>query len=393
MGSLTGKMYPPTLILFLIYNVASSVKISPENDELFPSPRIVVLGAAGVGKSVFANSLFGRRSDYKPGDGKECFEGGLSIKGGKTKKACFEKDFFLGNESYGKITVVDTPGFGMGSLEEQESIETIVYELKRVEYVHTFAMLYKEDDTRSTEQRLAIFRLYRRIFGEAFLKNVIIVATHWRFSEGAEKNRKRKYGDLSWLEYQKNISKITGLKYADQLRAVYFEPKDLMDDESLYHKSDENLLKFFKMSKENEPFHCRDIEAVLSENAEQEKKIKDLQIKVQKLNEFEKCKNERTELEGQVKEYKEAKDDKIKTSQTKMIGLGIGCTVLGMVLGFLAFRYYKLNANYANYDDDDDDDLEQMGGKTSCLENNQTETEHQISNTEEENLTRSHESP
>ena len=71
----------------------------------FPSPRIVVLGAAGVGKSVFANSLFGRTSYYKPGDGKECFEGGLSIKGGKTKKACFEKDFFLGNESYGKVSL------------------------------------------------------------------------------------------------------------------------------------------------------------------------------------------------------------------------------------------------------------------------------------------------
>ena len=63
-----------------------------------------------------------------------------------------------------------------------------------------------------------------------------------------------------------------------------------------------------------------------------------------------------------------------------MIGLGIGCTVLGIVLGFLAFRYYKMNANNANYNDDgDDDDLEKMGGnkETSCLENTQTEAETQ----------------
>jgi len=33
MGSLTWKMYPPTLILFLLCNVASSVEITPENAE------------------------------------------------------------------------------------------------------------------------------------------------------------------------------------------------------------------------------------------------------------------------------------------------------------------------------------------------------------------------
>ena len=59
-----------------------------------------------------------------------------------------------------------------------------------------------------------------------------------------------------------------------------------------------------------------------------------------------------------------------------MIGLGVGCTVLGIVLGVLTFRYYKLNAS-SNYNDDDEEDLEQMGGnnETSRLENKQAATE------------------
>merc|ERR1711874_534915 len=156
MGSLSEKMYPQTLILFLLHSVASSVEIPPVNAQRYPSPRIVVLGTAGVGKSVFANALFNRSSEYKPPGPKKCFEGGLVEKGqsgGKTQEACIETGYFLGDESNGEITVVDTPGLGMNSLEELESTKTIVQKLKEVEYVHTFAMLYNSvGDNRPTRK-------------------------------------------------------------------------------------------------------------------------------------------------------------------------------------------------------------------------------------------------
>merc|ERR1712119_273096 len=356
MGSLTGKMYPPTLILFLLYNVASSVTIPPENAAEFPSPRIVVLGSAGVGKSVFANALLGRPYNYKNPAG-DCFEGGKvkaedAMKGkGRTRVACDQEGYFLGKEIYGNITVVDTPGLGMVSLEEQEATETIVKILKdRVKYVHTFAMLYKENDNRPSHERLAVFRHYSRIFGTAFLKNVIIVATHWRYDETSENERRASYeeeGYENWLDEQKSLSNMTALKYANELRAIYFSAKNFIPERlaDLRVKSDENLIKLWEMSKENDPFHCRDIEAVLSENAQQEE-----------------------DIEG-----------KIQTGQTKMIGLGIGCTVLGIVIGVFVFRYYKQSASKAHYndDDDDDEDLVQMEGnnETSRLEKNQVETE------------------
>merc|ERR1711874_3119 len=381
MGSLPGKMYPPTLILFLLYNAASSVKIPLDNADLYSSPRIVVLGSAGVGKSVFANALFNRPSDYIPEGKKKCFEGGLVVggKGGKTQEACAEKGYFL-NDTTKKITVVDTPGLGMRSFEEINSTETIVDELKHVAYVHTFAMLYKSTDMRPTRERQEVFKHYTRIFGPAFLKNVVIVATHWGYDAKAIKQREKNLKGRDWLEYQKEL--ITeGLDeeekgYVNELRAIYFEPKDLMTDESLYHKSDENLKRLYDMSVENEPFHCKDIKMVLDDWSEAQAIIKNLTEKNKELDEFHQCKVDRAELEGKLADYENKKDEKIQTSQTKMIGLGVGCTVLGIVLGALTFRYYKLNAS-SNYNDDDEEDLEQMGGnnETSRLENKQAATE------------------
>jgi len=273
----------------------------------------------------------------------------------------------------------------MVSLEEQEATETIVKILKdRVKYVHTFAMLYKENDNRPSHERLAVFRHYSRIFGTAFLKNVIIVATHWRYDETSENERRASYeeeGYENWLDEQKSLSNMTALKYANELRAIYFSAKNFIPERlaDLRVKSDENLIKLWEMSKENDPFHCRDIEAVLSENAQQEKEIEDLKNKVKKLDELEQCKTDRTECTEKLTKHEENIEGKIQTGQTKMIGLGIGCTVLGIVIGVFVFRYYKQSASKAHYndDDDDDEDLVQMEGnnETSRLEKNQVETE------------------
>jgi len=351
-------MYPPTLILFLLYNVASSVEIPEVNAKRYPGPRIVVLGTAGVGKSVFANALFNRSSDYKPPGTKKCFEGGLvdheNGNGGKTQEACIESGYFLGDEKNGEITVVDTPGLGMNSFEEQASTETIVQTLKAVEYVHTFAMLYKEGDNRATRERLAVFDHYNRIFGKKFLKNVIIVATHWGYEETSvhrrEKNLKEWNGD--WLKYQKQISGFDKLEYADELKAIYFEPWDLIHDDTLRYKSYDNLRKLHDLSLENEPFHCQDIEVVLDINSQNEIRIKNLTSELDILDDCRACKKEKVIAEKTSKE----KDVQIGKNQTKMIGLGIGSTILGIIIGFLTFRFYKMyKINNTKYDVDEED--------------------------------------
>merc|ERR1712038_476449 len=385
MGSLTGKMNPPTLlILLLLYNVASSVEIPTYNAERYPSPRIVVLGTAGVGKSVFANALFNRSSKYENPE-RECFEGGLvkdGKSGGKTTEACIQKGYFLDDTNY-EITVVDTPGLGMEKFEELASTKTIVAKLKEVEYVHAFAMLYKEEDNRKTAERLTVFEHYTNIFGSAFMKNVIIVATHWGYDEASVHQRQENLEGKDWLQYQKELSGFDKLKYGNDLEAIYFEPWNLVHNVSLRHKSYENLEYLYNWARQRDPFHCQDIEVAIPRLIEQEREIKEMREELKKLNELEQLKNKTRNLERDLKKYEDDITSGVKTSETKMIGLGIGCTVLGIVLGFLAFRYYKMNANNANYNDDDDDandDLEKMGGNketTSCLENTQTVAETQ----------------
>ena len=86
-----------------------------------PNPRIVILGALGVGKSSLANVLLGRDKNY---DGRRfdqgCFKvyGLQSNKTSVTKKTCHDSGPYLGNVQKGYITVVDTPGFGNNLQEE-----------------------------------------------------------------------------------------------------------------------------------------------------------------------------------------------------------------------------------------------------------------------------------
>jgi len=85
------------------------------NAKKYPSPRIVVLGTSGVGKSTFANALFNRSHNYKPPDFEEmkennesCFESSLTggeNGGGKTTKSCADIGYFLGDEKYGEVSL------------------------------------------------------------------------------------------------------------------------------------------------------------------------------------------------------------------------------------------------------------------------------------------------
>jgi len=269
----------------------------------------------------------------------------------------------------------------MQNAEELRSTKNIVQKLKEVEYVHAFAMLYKATDNRKSRDRLEIFNHYTNIFGSGFLKNVIIVATHWGWNEDAEykRNETGMGSQTDWLKHQKNLSQLNELKYADQLEAIYFEPWNLVRDPLLRHNTYDNLEKLYQWALKKEPFHCLDIEVVLPKYLALKNENERLRKENEALDEYEQCKKDRTECNEKLKKYEEDIGIKIQTGQTKMIGLGIGCTVLGIVIGVFIFRYYKLNASKVHYNDDDDDeeDLEQMGGntETSRLENNQTETE------------------
>ena len=128
------------------------VEIPKENAKKFAGPRIVILGATGVGKSSLANVLLGRDKNFN-GDGFDhgCFKvfGLRNDQSSVTKKTCYDTGRFLNSPSHDIITVIDTPGFGNNLAEEESTINSLVNVLKdEIKYVHAFIICFKQNDNR-----------------------------------------------------------------------------------------------------------------------------------------------------------------------------------------------------------------------------------------------------
>ena len=145
------------------------------NEETYPSPRIVILGATGVGKSSLANVLLGRDKNYQ---GKEFSNGCFRVSTGLdsiTKQTCADNGHWLGEIGSNTFTVIDTPGFGDKLVEEQKTIENLVTTLRdEIKSVHVFIIAFKQTDNRMTNSLRSMISLFEKMFGAKFWKNAIL---------------------------------------------------------------------------------------------------------------------------------------------------------------------------------------------------------------------------
>ena len=128
-------------------NTHNDIQVAVTNEFKYASPRIVILGATGVGKSSLANVLRGRPKNY---DGSNFTHGCFRVlglqKGGETvtKRTCPDQGPWLGDSRNEEFTVIDTPGFDNAlDEEEEETIDGLINVLKdEIKFVHAFVITF-----------------------------------------------------------------------------------------------------------------------------------------------------------------------------------------------------------------------------------------------------------
>jgi len=350
-------------VISLSANSILSVNIPDENAKTFPSPRIVILGPAGSGKSSLANALLGRLEGFRNiVDGKKCFEVGESGEDGrgKTSDVCAHKGHFLNKTNEPEITVVDTPGFGMRKDEEEETITKVVEALRdEVQYVNAFAIVLPRSANRESRALKNIINLYKSIFGPGFLRNVILVASFWGYSKDHQLER-GKTTEESWLAQQKSLFKnILG---ADDLEAVYYISRFNDKDEMQMRKFVSEMTKLKQFAENAEPFHCKDIVIALDEITKLEQRVEELAQKAANADLYQiylaKYENATTEL-AKLKDL----PDITTGSTNSLVGVALGCTTLGLVLGVFFVNCYKnMKSPETEVDTEESDDSDEESG-------------------------------
>ena len=199
-----------------------SFNVVVTNEEEYPSPRIIMIGETGVGKSSLANVLMGRdkKDDGSgwlnkaggslPGNG--CFKSDDSPDGKiLTTKTCSDTGHYLGKLSNPKVTIIDTPGFGDIDLEvEEATIDDLVSFLRdHVKFIHAFVIVINGGVApRLNRQLKTMLNLFTKMFGDDFWNNAIMEFSFWDFDQRIAEGRARKdppQTEEAWTDYMNVI--------------------------------------------------------------------------------------------------------------------------------------------------------------------------------------------
>ena len=116
-----------------------------------------------------ANVLLGRDKNYKGEEFENgCFHVSRRLVDSITKDTWADQGYWLGDRDKGRVTVIDTPGFGNKLVEEEETIEKLVTTLKEeIKYVDVFVIDFKQNENR-------MISLFDKMVGHKFWDNLIL---------------------------------------------------------------------------------------------------------------------------------------------------------------------------------------------------------------------------
>lgn len=340
----------------------AKVKVTNEDD--YASPRIIILGATGVGKSSLANVLRGRDKNW-PGNDPEtgCFRvWGLEHRTTAiTRATCQSQERWLGTGDM--FTIIDTPGFG-DSLENEEShIDNLVTALRdKIRYIHAFVIAFKQQDNRMSKSLRSMIGLFQKMFGDKFWENAILEATHWNYGERAERIRNETQPPITESHWSHQFNRLFAEEYHLQkpLPSVfidtYYDPRNPKED----RKFTENTDKLWNFAKNNNPFECKDIKIALTEIRELQNDIQELEMqKSNNLAQIASLTSDKIALNRTLHEYgvklrprqggQGAYESPAKKycltndcyTPTEFILFGLGICILGVMIGVVAVAWFK----------------------------------------------------
>ena len=240
------------------YSIQGVMKAELENS--YASPRIVILGATGVGKSSLANVLLGRDKNY---NGSKFTGGCFLVSTGLdsiTKDTCADQGYWLGDNSAEMVTVIDTPGFGDTLVKEEKTIENLVTTLRdEIKFVHVFVIAFKQTDNRMTQSLRSMIALFEKMFGKKFWNNAILEATHWNHGEDALRIRNKSRRPLTEQFWTEEFNRILKKEYSleKDLESVFidtFYRKESLRETEIFQN---NTRRLFEYAMSREPFECK----------------------------------------------------------------------------------------------------------------------------------------
>lgn len=366
---LSSKFSIQILLLLSLASIITSTGSPLVNDARYPSPRIVILGATGVGKSSLANVLLGRDKNFN-GTGflDGCFHVSPKFTSGVTKATCADTGHWVGDLDNPIVTVIDTPGFGSNLVQEQKTIESLVETLKNdIKFIHTFVIAFKQSDNRLTASLHSMISLFEKMFGAHFWENTILEATHWHWDQRNDGYRKEAEPPMTTKFWTDETNRILRENFHLPLGEVQTLPSVFID--SFHNKSadrevaiyNNNVARLWEFANSKPPFHCKDINIALTEIQELQERVGNLTMGNVKRDE---------EIERLRQEYSSVKQEKqsltnilfnnsTKTGQaalssrqefclenkcytnTEFILYGLGTVLLGVIGGVAAISYAR----------------------------------------------------
>jgi len=256
-----------TLLLFL------GGALTPSLGDELPTPRIVIVGQTGAGKSTLANVLLGNAVDCTNCTFPVC-DGHDSC----TKETTYAVGKWKGEGP--DFTVVDTPGFGDSDNDDNILIDEMMQVLKDIVIgANAIVLLINGDNERFDISLQQMMREMQALFGEQFWMYTIIGVSHWAYdTQSVFKRNATGRSEEKFME-EWNILLQEKFHIDLELQGVFIDawsqqPWNIEDEDQqiAYERETEKLWTFAEQH--DDVFQFRTVGDVLDENQELKAEIK-----------------------------------------------------------------------------------------------------------------------